>query len=95
MDLARQLYATRGAVTAVARALGISDAAVSQWKLRGIPARRWEAVSAAFNAHVAALGADAARRLHTTRPDIPQPSATEAGIVPSAEQPATHKSVTP
>lgn len=40
MDLHRTLYQTRGAVTAVADALRISDAAVSQWKRRGIPENR-------------------------------------------------------
>lgn len=40
MDVRNTLYTTRGAVSAVARGLGISIAAVSQWKKRGIPPRR-------------------------------------------------------
>lgn len=58
MDLATQLYATRGAVTAVARKLGISDAAVSQWKTRGIPDRRLSDVEAALREHLSALGVE-------------------------------------
>ena len=57
MDLTTQLYATRGGVTAVARKLGISDAAVSQWKTRGIPQRRLGDVQAALSEHLAAIGA--------------------------------------
>jgi DNA-binding transcriptional regulator YdaS (Cro superfamily) len=44
MDVHRTLYSLRGGVTAVARELGISDAAVSQWKRRGIPEARLESV---------------------------------------------------
>lgn len=40
MDIYRTLYTTRGASKAVSVALGISDAAVSQWRKRGIPADR-------------------------------------------------------
>jgi len=56
MDITRTLYTTRGACAAVASALGISAAAVSQWRLRGIPADRQEAVEAALKAHLDTLG---------------------------------------
>lgn len=55
MDLTHTLYTTRGAVTAVARALGISTAAVSQWRARGIPDDRKAAVEAALRAHLRGL----------------------------------------
>lgn len=40
MDIKAALYTTRGASKAVAERLGISAAAVSQWRTRGIPERR-------------------------------------------------------
>jgi len=52
MDLRSTLYSTRGAVTAVARELGISDAAVSQWKRRGIPVRREPEIETALRRHL-------------------------------------------
>lgn len=61
MDLATKLYATRGGVTAVARKLGISDAAVSQWKARGIPDRRVSEVRAALDEHLSAINAAASK----------------------------------
>ena len=57
MDIHRTLYTTRGACAAVASALEISQAAVSQWRGRGIPADRVEAVEAALKAHLTAIGA--------------------------------------
>jgi hypothetical protein len=59
MDIRTTLYTTRGAVTAVARALSISDAAVSQWKKRGIPDDRREAVKVALQAYLAESAAKA------------------------------------
>lgn len=56
MDIHRTLYATRGASAAVAAALHISQAAVSQWRARGIPAERLDAVEAALKAHLDTLG---------------------------------------
>ena len=55
MDVQLTLYATRGANKAVARALGISDTAVSHWRKRGIPASRIAEVEAALAAHLATL----------------------------------------
>lgn len=60
MDVRTTLYGTRGAVTAVARTLNISDAAVSQWKTRGIPAKRLPQVEAALREHLARLVGQAA-----------------------------------
>lgn len=60
MDICTTLYATRGAVTAVARKLGISDAAVSQWKTRGIPSRRLPEVEVALQEHLSAIASRAA-----------------------------------
>jgi DNA-binding transcriptional regulator YdaS (Cro superfamily) len=60
MDIATTLYTTRGAVTAVAARLGISDAAVSQWKTRGIPERRIADVEAALREYLATLRAEVA-----------------------------------
>lgn len=40
MDIRTALYTTRGASKAVADKLGISAAAVSHWRTRGIPADR-------------------------------------------------------
>lgn len=59
MDVRQTLYSTRGAVTAVAKKLGISDAAVSQWKTRGIPSRRLDDVERALREHLAAIAAPA------------------------------------
>jgi hypothetical protein len=56
MDIHRTLYTTRGACAAVAGALDISQAAVSQWRLRGIPADRLPAVTAALKAYLDTLG---------------------------------------
>ncbi len=56
MDIHTTLYATRGAVTSVAGALRVSVAAVSQWKRRGIPAGRLDAVEAALRAHLDQIG---------------------------------------
>lgn len=55
MDVQLTLYATRGANKAVARALGISDTAVSHWRKRGIPASRIAEVERALAAHLATL----------------------------------------
>jgi DNA-binding transcriptional regulator YdaS (Cro superfamily) len=55
MDLVRTITTTRGAVTAVAEKLGISQAAVSQWRGRGIPADRVEDVRRALDAHLEEL----------------------------------------
>lgn len=62
MELGTQLFATRGAVTAVAARLGISQAAVSQWRERGIPTSRMSDVEEALREHLRSLGmlADAA-----------------------------------
>ena len=56
MDVRTTLYGTRGAVTAVARHLNITDAAVSQWKTRGIPAKRLPQVEAALREHLERIG---------------------------------------
>jgi predicted transcriptional regulator len=56
MDVATQLFATRGAVTAVAARLGISQAAVSQWRERGIPSGRTADVEEALREHLRSLG---------------------------------------
>lgn len=40
MDIKGILFTTRGASKAVAEQLGISSAAVSQWRTRGIPPGR-------------------------------------------------------
>lgn len=55
MDITTTLYSTRGAVTAVSAALGISDAAVSQWKKRGIPDARRVDVERALRVHLETL----------------------------------------
>ncbi len=55
MDIYRTLYTTRGAGKAVAEALGISDAAVSQWKRRGIPSDRQAEVERVLADYVARL----------------------------------------
>jgi hypothetical protein len=47
-DVHQTLYQRRGAVTFVAAKLGISIPAVSQWRKRGIPDDRLEAVQAAL-----------------------------------------------
>lgn len=57
MNLAHTLYTTRGAVTAVAITLGISLAAVSQWRRRGIPEDRVPAVEAALREYLAKIDA--------------------------------------
>lgn len=59
MDVHRTLYSLRGAVTAVARELDISDAAVSQWKKRGIPTKRIPEVAAVLERLQHADDADA------------------------------------
>lgn len=57
VDPFHTIFSTRGAVTAVAEALDISLAAVSQWRKRGvIPEGRREAVEAALKLHMEALG---------------------------------------
>jgi len=67
-DLLQTIMRTRGAVTAVAAALNISPAAVSQWRIRGeVPAARVEAVSAALTQHMAELGGPVAQQpAHST-----------------------------
>lgn len=60
MDLEATLYTTRGAVKAVAKRLAISEAAVSQWRQRGIPKHRQEAVGAALADHLRTIGAQSA-----------------------------------
>jgi DNA-binding transcriptional regulator YdaS (Cro superfamily) len=60
MDVHSTLYTTRGAVTAVAKRLGISDAAVSRWKTRGIPPNRAAEVETALRDYVAEAGRRAA-----------------------------------
>ncbi len=68
MALVRPLYTTRGAVAAVATALGISQAAVSQWTGRGIPDDRVDDVRRALDAHLAHLDAlNAARASKAAR----------------------------
>lgn len=52
MDIEHTLYTTRGAISAVARDLGISTAAVSMWRRRGIPPGRLEAVEVSLRRHV-------------------------------------------
>ena len=49
MDLHQTLFQRRGAVTKVAEHLRISVPAVSQWKKRGIPADRVDAVEKALS----------------------------------------------
>jgi DNA-binding transcriptional regulator YdaS (Cro superfamily) len=58
LDTATALFTTRGAAKAVADRLGISQAAVSQWRERGIPARRMPEVEAALFEHLRAIGAE-------------------------------------
>lgn len=60
MDLHSTLYRTRGAVTAVAKDLGISDAAVSQWKKRGFPEKRVAEIEAALREYLQRLETEAA-----------------------------------
>ncbi len=56
MDIRTTLYATRGAVSAVAAAIGVSSAAVSQWRRRGIPTKRMPAIEEALRVHLASIG---------------------------------------
>jgi DNA-binding transcriptional regulator YdaS (Cro superfamily) len=53
MDTFQTLYRTRGASAAVAAALGISQAAVSQWRAKGIPADRLPMVEQVLRDHLA------------------------------------------
>jgi hypothetical protein len=56
------IFATRGGVTAVAKALNISLAAVSQWRDRGeIPENRKIAAQDAIDAHLSRLGGPVAQ----------------------------------
>ena len=55
MHIEHTLYTTRGAVTAVAAALGISRAAVSQWRRIGIPPGRRAAIEAALAEYLASI----------------------------------------
>lgn len=57
-DIRSVLFNTKGAAKAVAERLGISQAAVSQWRERGIPARRLADVSDALANHVRAINAE-------------------------------------
>lgn len=62
-DTFHMIFATRGGVTAVAKALNISLAAVSQWRERGdIPESRREAAQAAIDAHLLTLGGPVGQR---------------------------------
>lgn len=56
MDIEVTLFATKGAAAAVATRLGISQAAVSQWRDRGIPASRVPEVEAVLREHLQRLG---------------------------------------
>jgi hypothetical protein len=56
MGLETTLFAVRGAATAVAKRLGISQAAVSQWRQRGIPAARASEVERALGDYLRELG---------------------------------------
>ena len=61
-DTFHLIFATRGGVTAVAKALNISLAAVSQWRDRGeIPDARKDAAHSAIEAHLASLGGPVAQ----------------------------------
>lgn len=60
MDIYRTLYTTRGAGKAVAEALGISDAAVSQWRKRGIPEDRRADVERVLTQFIASLSPELA-----------------------------------
>lgn len=55
---------TLGSQTALARALGVSDMAVTQWKRRGVPATRCNAIEAATGGQVTR---------HDLRPDLFDP----------------------
>lgn len=59
MNIPQTLFSTRGAISAVARRLGVTAACVSQWRKRGIPARRMADVDAALREHVATIARDA------------------------------------
>jgi DNA-binding transcriptional regulator YdaS (Cro superfamily) len=56
MDVGTTLFAVRGAARAVAQRLGISQAAVSQWRQRGIPEARAKEVEAALEDHMRKVG---------------------------------------
>jgi DNA-binding transcriptional regulator YdaS (Cro superfamily) len=58
-DTATVLFTTRGAAKAVSDRIGVSQAAVSQWRERGIPARRLAEVEAALAEHLKSIGAEA------------------------------------
>lgn len=64
------LFTTRGAVAAVARALGISQAAVSQWRQAGIPDSRRADVETALAEHLGSLR----DRLAANRAAAPEPA---------------------
>jgi hypothetical protein len=56
-DTFHLIFATRGGVTAVAKALNISLAAVSQWREKGeIPENRRFAAQHAIDAHLSSFG---------------------------------------
>jgi DNA-binding transcriptional regulator YdaS (Cro superfamily) len=57
MDTLLTIATTRGAAKAVAQALGISQAAVSQWRGSGVPAERRDDVERALRAYLEDLAA--------------------------------------